>query len=56
MTWKFTRVAGGTRVEIRAADVPAGISAEDNAAGLASSLQTSPPTSNGNPVARCDPG
>jgi uncharacterized protein YndB with AHSA1/START domain len=38
MTWEVTPVDGGTRVEIRAADVPAGISAEDHAAGLASSL------------------
>ncbi len=38
MTWELTAVDGGTRVEIRADDVPAGISAEDHAAGLASSL------------------
>ncbi|MEX5236975.1 SRPBCC family protein [Kocuria arenosa] len=38
MTWELTRVEGGTRVEVRAEDVPAGISAEDHAAGLASSL------------------
>ena len=38
MTWELTAVDGGTRVEIRAEDVPAGISAEDHAAGLASSL------------------
>jgi len=38
MTWELTTVDGGTRVEIRADDVPAGISAEDHAAGLASSL------------------
>ncbi|MDA0179233.1 SRPBCC family protein [Solirubrobacter phytolaccae] len=38
MTWEVTTVAAGTRVEIRAVDVPAGISAEDHAAGLASSL------------------
>jgi uncharacterized protein YndB with AHSA1/START domain len=38
MTWALTAVDGGTRVEIRADDVPAGISAEDHAAGLASSL------------------
>lgn len=30
--------AGGTRLEIRAEDVPAGISADDHAAGLESSL------------------
>lgn len=39
MTWELTAVDGGTRVEIRADDVPAGISAEDHAAGLASSLR-----------------
>lgn len=38
MTWEITVVDGGTRVDIRADDVPAGISAEDHAAGLASSL------------------
>jgi uncharacterized protein YndB with AHSA1/START domain len=38
MTWEVAPVADGTRVEIRAADVPDGISAEDHAAGLASSL------------------
>ena len=38
MTWELTRVEGGTRVDLRAEDVPAGISAEDHAAGLASSL------------------
>lgn len=38
MTWTVTAVDGGTRVDIRADDVPAGISAEDHAAGLASSL------------------
>jgi uncharacterized protein YndB with AHSA1/START domain len=38
MTWEVSPVGGGTRVEIRADDVPAGISAEDHAAGLASSL------------------
>ena len=39
MTWSLDRVEGGTRVEIRAEDVPPGISAEDHAAGLASSLR-----------------
>jgi uncharacterized protein YndB with AHSA1/START domain len=39
MTWDVTPVEGGTRIEIRADDVPAGISAEDHAAGLASSLK-----------------
>jgi uncharacterized protein YndB with AHSA1/START domain len=39
MTWEVASVEGGTRVEIRADDVPAAISAEDHAAGLASSLR-----------------
>lgn len=38
MTWEITPVEGGSRVDIRASDVPSGISAEDHAAGLASSL------------------
>jgi uncharacterized protein YndB with AHSA1/START domain len=38
MTWEVTAVEQGTRVEFRAEDVPAGISAEDHAAGLTSSL------------------
>jgi uncharacterized protein YndB with AHSA1/START domain len=38
MTWEVTAVDAGTRVDIRADDVPAGIVAEDHAAGLASSL------------------
>lgn len=38
MTWELTPVEAGTRVDIRADDVPAGISAEDHAAGLGSSL------------------
>jgi uncharacterized protein YndB with AHSA1/START domain len=38
MTWELTPVDGGTRVNIRAEDVPVGISAEDHAAGLNSSL------------------
>jgi uncharacterized protein YndB with AHSA1/START domain len=38
MSWLLTAVGTGTRVEIRADDVPVGISAEDHAAGLASSL------------------
>lgn len=38
MTWEVTPVDTGTRVEIRADDVPDGISVEDHAAGLASSL------------------
>ena len=38
MTWEVAAVEGGTRVDIVAADVPDGISAEDHANGLASSL------------------
>ena len=38
MTWQVTAADGGTRVDIVASDVPDGISAEDHAAGLASSL------------------
>ena len=38
MTWEVTAVDAGTRVDIRADDVPAGISAEDHAEGLNSSL------------------
>ncbi|UQU61856.1 SRPBCC family protein [Couchioplanes caeruleus] len=38
MTWEVTPAEGGTLVEFRADDVPAGISAEDHAAGLTSSL------------------
>ncbi len=38
MTWEVTAVDAGTRVDIRAEDVPAGISAEDHAEGLNSSL------------------
>lgn len=38
MAWEVTAVDAGTRVDIRADDVPAGISATDHAAGLASSL------------------
>jgi uncharacterized protein YndB with AHSA1/START domain len=38
MTWEVTAVGTGTRVDIVAADVPDGVSAEDHAAGLASSL------------------
>ena len=38
MTWEVTAVDGGTRLDITAAHVPDGISAEDHAAGLASSL------------------
>lgn len=38
MTWEVTAVDGGSRVDITARNVPDGISAEDHAAGLASSL------------------
>jgi uncharacterized protein YndB with AHSA1/START domain len=38
MTWEVSAVQAGTRVDIVAADVPDGISAEDHATGLASSL------------------
>jgi len=38
MSWEVTPVENGTRVDIRAEGVPAGISAEDHAAGLVSSL------------------
>lgn len=38
MAWEVTAVDGGARVDIRADEVPDGISAEDHAAGLASSL------------------
>jgi uncharacterized protein YndB with AHSA1/START domain len=38
MTWEVTSVDVGTRVDVRADDVPAGVSAEDHAAGLDSSL------------------
>jgi uncharacterized protein YndB with AHSA1/START domain len=38
MTWELAALDAGTRVDIRADDVPVGISAEDHAAGLASSL------------------
>ena len=39
MTWTVAEVDGGTRVEITADDVPDGISANDHATGLASSLE-----------------
>lgn len=38
MTWELIPTGAGTRVEICAEDVPDGISAEDHAVGLASSL------------------
>jgi uncharacterized protein YndB with AHSA1/START domain len=39
MTWAAKAVDGGTRVEFIADDVPDGISADDHAAGLTSSLE-----------------
>jgi uncharacterized protein YndB with AHSA1/START domain len=38
MVWEVAGAEGGARVRITATDVPDGISAEDHAAGLASSL------------------
>jgi uncharacterized protein YndB with AHSA1/START domain len=38
MTWEVTQADSGTRVDIRAVNVPSGITAEDHAAGLTSSL------------------
>src|SRR4051794_8401838 len=38
MTWEVSAVDGGTRVDITADNVPDGLSAEDHATGLASSL------------------
>lgn len=38
MTWEITPLDTGSRVEIRAEDVPDGITAADHAAGLSSSL------------------
>lgn len=38
MTWEIAAAGQGTRVDIVAEDVPDGISAEDHATGLASSL------------------
>jgi uncharacterized protein YndB with AHSA1/START domain len=38
LTWAVEPVDGGTRVEITADDVPDGISADDHAAGMTSSL------------------
>lgn len=39
MTWLFEPAPDGTNVTITAENVPAGISAEDHAAGLASTLE-----------------
>ncbi len=38
VTWTLSVTEEGTLVDVRASDVPAGISAEDHAVGLASSL------------------
>jgi uncharacterized protein YndB with AHSA1/START domain len=38
MSWELTEIDGGTRVDVRAENVPSGISAEDHAVGLTSSL------------------
>ncbi len=38
MAWELSREGSRTRVEVRAEDVPSGISPEDHAAGLESSL------------------
>jgi uncharacterized protein YndB with AHSA1/START domain len=38
MSWELSAAEGGTRVEVRAEDVPSGISAEDHEQGLQSSL------------------
>jgi uncharacterized protein YndB with AHSA1/START domain len=38
MTWEVTAVDEGTRVDVTADDVPDGISAEDHASGLTSTL------------------
>jgi hypothetical protein len=38
MTWELSAQSSGTRVRVRADDVPPGISPEDHAAGLESSL------------------
>ena len=39
ISWELSEPDGGTKVVFRAENVPAGISAEDHAAGLASSLR-----------------
>lgn len=38
MTWRVTKVDGGTRIEVTADDVPDVVPEEDHAAGLRSSL------------------
>jgi hypothetical protein len=39
MTWTVQAVEGGTRVQVTADGVPDGISADDHAAGMTSSLE-----------------
>jgi uncharacterized protein YndB with AHSA1/START domain len=39
MTWELRSVPGGTQVEVRAEDVPPGISQEDHLAGIGSTLE-----------------
>jgi uncharacterized protein YndB with AHSA1/START domain len=39
MVWSFEAVGGGTRVTVQAENVPPGISPEDHAAGLESTLE-----------------
>lgn len=39
MTWSVHEATGGTRVDILATNVPDGITAEDHAAGMSSSLE-----------------
>lgn len=39
MTWTLNAVTGGTEVEMRAENVPAGISQEDHLAGIRSKLE-----------------
>lgn len=38
MTWQFAGTGDGTHVQVRAEDVPPGISSEDHVAGMTSSL------------------
>lgn len=39
VTWQIAEVEGGTKIEVRADDVPTGISAADHKVGLESSLE-----------------
>src|ERR1700744_4979331 len=55
MTWEVTAAGTGTRVDIVAEDVPDGISAEDHAAGLASSLRNLGAYGGGQPPLRPAP-